>query len=120
MEKYKKIVGQFGEKLACDYLKRKGYEIKETNTKLSFFEIDIIAKKGKEIIFVEVKTRTSLNLGPADEALKSSQVKTLKKAISLYCFRNKISLNRVSLDFVAIDLDKIRKTAKIKHYQNIF
>ena len=119
MRKYKKTIGKFGENIAKDYLKRHGYEIIDVNKKLGNPEIDIISKYKKELVFIEVKTRTSLNLGSADEALRSSQIKTLKKAISRYSFLKKISLATARLDLVSIDINREKKIAKIKHYKNI-
>lgn len=52
-------IGNLGEEIAFEYLKKKGYIIKERNFKRKWGEIDIVAidKKTKEIVFVEVKTR---------------------------------------------------------------
>ncbi len=120
MKRYKKIVGRFGENLAKNFLKKRGYRIIAENKKLGSPEIDLVAEKEKEIIFVEVKTRTSLELGPADEALKLSQIKTLKRAIGAYCSQNKINPEKIRLDFISIDINRAEKTAKIKHYKDIF
>ncbi len=120
MTKHKKNIGQFGENLAKEYLIRKGFKIIDSNKKIGNPEIDIITKKNNETIFVEVKTRTSKIFGEADETLRTKQIKTLKKAISIYCFRNKINMNFIRLDLIAIDINKLKKTANIKHYKNIF
>ncbi len=53
-------LGYRGESYAAEYLSRKGYEILERNFTVKEGEIDIIAKKEKEIIFVEVKSRKTL------------------------------------------------------------
>ncbi|MBP5618294.1 MAG: YraN family protein, partial [Clostridia bacterium] len=49
--------GERGEKLAARYLRRKGYRILERNFQTRFGEIDLIARKGDQLVFVEVKTR---------------------------------------------------------------
>ncbi len=120
MMPYKKIIGNFGENIACIFLKKRGYKIIERNIKLSYQEIDIVAKHDKKIIFIEVKTRTSKYLGAAEDSLYSSQIKNLKKAITNYCYKNYKNLSLIRLDFIAIDIDKKNKTIKIKHYKNIF
>jgi putative endonuclease len=120
MEKYKKTIGKYGEDLAKNFLIKRGYEIIESNKKISYWELDIVAKKGKEIIFVEVKTLSSKKMGPAEEALKSRQIKFLKKAISIYCWQKRINPNLIRLDFIAINLSREKKTANLKHYKNIF
>mgnify|MGYP001611747702 CR=1 FL=1 len=51
-----KQLGNLGEDLACGYLVEKGLNILGRNFKIKFGEVDIIAKKGKTIHFVEVKT----------------------------------------------------------------
>ncbi|MEK7628290.1 MAG: YraN family protein [Patescibacteria group bacterium] len=51
-----KEVGQIGESIACKFLERQGYTIVERNYRLKHAEIDIIAKKGTTIHFVEVKS----------------------------------------------------------------
>ncbi len=53
------IVGQIGEDTACQMMKKKGYRIAETNWRFGHLEMDIIAINRREIVFVEVKTRTS-------------------------------------------------------------
>jgi putative endonuclease len=52
------IVGQIGEDTACQMMKKKGYRIAETNWRFGHLEMDIIAINRREIVFVEVKTRS--------------------------------------------------------------
>jgi len=118
---YNKKIGNFGEELAIDHLKKKGYKIIEKNLKLSYKELDIIAKYKGKIIFVEVKTRTSLLFGSAEDAMSSKKLHHLKKAISMYVNCNKnINPNEVRLDLICIDIDKDKKIAKIKHIEDLF
>lgn len=56
--KNNKNIGRKGENAAARYLKKQGYKILERNIHMSHEEIDIIAKDGEHILFVEVKTRT--------------------------------------------------------------
>ncbi|MBR5828217.1 MAG: YraN family protein [Paludibacteraceae bacterium] len=53
------IIGNIGEEIACQIMRKKGYRVIETNWRFGHLEMDIIASNKKEIIFVEVKTRTS-------------------------------------------------------------
>ena len=53
------IVGNIGEEVACEMMRKKGFRIVETNWRFGHLEMDIIAVSHKEIAFVEVKTRTS-------------------------------------------------------------
>ena len=59
----RKSLGLAGENIACSYLQQKGYLILERNFRCRQGEIDIIASIGKEIVFVEVKTRRNTNFG---------------------------------------------------------
>ncbi|MFH1662298.1 MAG: YraN family protein [Candidatus Falkowbacteria bacterium] len=116
---YNQKVGQFGEEVAKNYLIRKGYKIVDCNVKTSYQEIDIIAKKDGGIIFVEVKTRTSDIYGEAEDAIDNRKINNLKMAVQGYLFGNKIFIDDVRVDLVAVDIDKVKKTAKIKHYEGI-
>ena len=68
-DKYNQYLGKFGESEAEHYLKKKRYKILEKNYRGRLGEIDIIAEKKKEIIFVEVKTRKSDKFGKPYEAV---------------------------------------------------
>ena len=116
---YNQKVGEFGEKLACDYLKRKGYKIVDRNVKDSYQELDIIAEFDDLTIFIEVKTRTNLGLGAADEAIDERKTRYLNIALEKYCEKHKIDVEKTRLDLIAIDIDKQNKKAKIKHYKEI-
>jgi len=120
MKTLKKIIGDFGEDLAVKYLAQKGYRILDRNVKIGYQEIDIVARFDQKIVFIEVKTKTSNAFGCADEAITSRQIKNLKKALSIYLYKHRYSQNNIGLDLFAIDIDKFKKTAKIKHYKDIF
>ena len=66
-------VGKEGEKLAANYLMKKGFEVIERNYRYRRFEIDIIAKKEKTLVFVEVKTRSANYFGEPEEAVGEKQ-----------------------------------------------
>ena len=53
------IVGNIGEEIACQMMRKKGFRIAETNWRFGHLEMDIIAINRRKIVFVEVKTRTS-------------------------------------------------------------
>ena len=61
------VLGQQGEALAVTYLAEKGYQILETNWRFKRAEVDIIAKLGQVLVFIEVKTRTTDYFGSPEE-----------------------------------------------------
>lgn len=62
-------VGKYGEDAAAEYLAGEGCKILRRNYKAANGEIDIIAKSGKKLMFVEVKTRKNTNFGYACDAV---------------------------------------------------
>ncbi len=66
----KQKIGQIGEDSACEYLEKKGYKVIDRNYSRKWGELDIVAKKGSTIHFVEVKSVSRLLGGSADEADK--------------------------------------------------
>ncbi len=119
MSYYAQKIGYFGEKLAQNYLKRKGYKIIEANVKTSYKEIDIIARQKDMLVFVEVKTRTSQSFGKANEGIGYYKLQNLKKAITYYLSRNDKFNQNFRLDLIAIDINRYTKTAYLKHYKEI-
>ncbi len=112
-------IGAYGEKLACDYLKRHGYKILRTNYKASHQELDIIAEQGDFVVFVEVKTRTSFVYGDGTEAVEWKKQASLRKAITQYLIKEQPPCSDVRADLITVFIDKINKTARIKHYEDI-
>jgi putative endonuclease len=115
----KQTIGVFGESLACDFLVKRGYVIYARNVKTSYKEIDIISISKNLTVFVEVKTRSNPRLGLAEDALSREKIRNYKQAVMYYCNKKRIDFNRIRLDFIAIDIDRLKKTAKIKHFKDV-
>ena len=115
------LVGRFGEDLAKKYLEQKGYRIIDRNVKLSYKELDLVARHQEKIIFIEVKTRISkYNFGSAEDNMSKKKLHHLKKAIGMYTSNHHLNPNLVRLDLLAIDLNKKNKSARIRHYRDLF
>jgi len=115
----KRKVGELGENLACQYLKRNGYKIIGRNFRKTGGEIDIIARDQKNgiLVFVEVKTRTGNAFGQPQEAVDFFKQRKLKKAAFAY-LNQKGSDCDFQIDVIAILLNYKTRKARIKHYQN--
>ncbi|MEA3463743.1 MAG: YraN family protein [Patescibacteria group bacterium] len=118
---YKQKVGQFGETLAKNYLIKHGFKIIGRNIQTSHKEIDIIAKLKDVLVFIEVKTRTSNKYGEADEGINNRKLKNLKYAVKRYLCDNgnRIIYRNIRADLIAVDIDRNKRIAKIKHYKDI-
>ena len=77
-------LGLFGEARAARYLKRSGYKIVERNLRTPFGEVDIVAKKGDVLAFVEVKTRSGRAFGLPNEAVRRDRMARYINAAKYY------------------------------------
>jgi putative endonuclease len=108
------ILGKVGEIKAVEFLKNKGYKILETNFKNTFGEIDIIARLKKQLVFIEVKTKSNLNYGfPQEEVNRAKQTKIKKGALEY------LKLTRTELDNIRFDVIEICDEI-INHIENAF
>lgn len=77
-------LGRWGEEEAERYLRRQGMTIVERNFRTPVGEIDIIARQGKILIFVEVKTRRSLAFGTPQEAVGRTKQRQIVRTAQWY------------------------------------
>ena len=113
----KQKIGKIGEQIAVNYLKQNGYKIKETNFRTRHGEIDVIVTKDTQIIFVEVKTRSSQKYGFAIEAIDKKKQKKIYDTAKYYLYINNIKEVIVRID--AIEVYIFKDTVKINHIKQI-
>ena len=94
-------VGREGEDLAANFLQQKGYEIVDRNWRYGPKEIDIVARDGDTMVFVEVKTRSTLAFELPQEAVTKKKMKNLVEAADAYMIQNNIDLEG-RFDIVAV------------------
>jgi len=80
----RKTTGILGEKLAAEYLTRQGYEIIETNFRCKEGEVDIIAKEGEFLVFVEVRAKHNRNYGTPEESVTARKKQHLRNVAARY------------------------------------
>ena len=110
-------LGCWGENIAEKYLKKKGYVIVARNFRCKLGEIDIIALDGKELVFIEVKTRQNQNYGLPCEAITASKIKHLRRTAAYYTALYSADRIDARLDVIEI-LTKETQTC-IHHIENI-
>lgn len=76
--------GKKGELIAVDFLQRQGFEILETNWRHKRLEVDIIARDGETLVFVEVKTRSQDLFGQPEVFVTPAKEKRLAVAAAAY------------------------------------
>ena len=109
-----KILGTKGEVLAKDFLKKKGYKIIEVNFSNQIGEIDIIAKQGETIVFVEVKTRSSNKFGLPSEAVGFHKQNKIRSVALAYLKSTKNLETQARFDVIEVFGNEIR------HIENAF
>jgi putative endonuclease len=111
-------LGRYGELLAKEYLEKLGYRILELNWVYGRAEIDLIAFHEGRLIFVEVKTRRSLDHGAPEEFVNWKKEKQMEFASAVYI--DKVNhQGEIRFDIVAIVFEN-KELYKINHIEDAF
>lgn len=110
-------IGKLGEDLACKYLQNNGYQIVERNFEARQGEIDIVALDKKEIVFIEVKTRTNIRYGKPVEAVDANKQKHFIKTVEYYLYSRNLENEFIRIDVIEIYLYKNKY--RVNHIKQI-
>ena len=98
-------LGDAGEDLAASALKRQGYKILERNYLTPLGEIDLIARQGKALVFIEVKTRRGERFGAPQEAVSLGKQNKLRRLADYYLKQKRLGMEvLVRFDVVGITI----------------
>jgi putative endonuclease len=87
-------IGQWGESAAAQYLEQHGYVILARNVRTAYGEIDLVARHEQgDLVFVEVKTRTSTGFGYPEEAVDSRKLTHLMSSAQAYMLDHSVKPN---------------------------
>ena len=115
----KRQFGDWGEEQVCSFLVRLGYKILDRNFYAVGGEIDIIARQGDTICFIEVKTRSyGEDLNSAEQATNDYKLKKIFFAAKQYCQYKQIDMYETEMRFehVSVYVNRERGSIKFKKY----
>jgi putative endonuclease len=110
-------LGSLGETIAMEHLKEQGYRILERNYRTPLGEADLVVKDGDAVVFVEVKTRATLEFGRPFEAVTPQKQERLRR-IALYYMKHHGIDGPVRFDVISIVIDHKRRD--IEHIKAAF
>ena len=113
-----KTLGRRGEEAAARYLRRKGYRIVARGQREGRSEIDLVAVDGRVVVFVEVKTLASSELGHPADAITPDKQKALTRGALSYLKRHGLLEYASRFDVVAITWSN--RKPRIEHIRNAF
>ena len=111
-------LGTWGEVVAADYLRKKGYTILEQDWKSGHRDIDLIAIDGNTVVFIEVKTRRNRVFGEPEDAVNYMKLRNLRTAINHYIKYKRLN-NDIRFDVVSV-IGTPETGAQIVHKENAF
>ena len=115
MNKYKK--GKQGEDIACKYLLDNGYLIVERNYRGKRGEVDIIARDGNVIVFIEVKSWKTIPFAEAEFSIGAMKKRRIVKSAEQYIFENNKQISGLDIRFDFVFIDVLKNS--ITHSKNI-
>lgn len=98
-------VGEMGEDAAERFLQKRGLRIIQRRVRFGRLEIDIVAREGREWVFVEVKTRRTTTYGSSVEAMSARKKTSLRRAVDMYVQKHGLEREPIRCDFLGIDVN---------------
>ena len=113
-------LGLLGERTAARYLKRRGHTIVATRARDRLGEIDLVTVAGRTIVFVEVKTRRSLQAGDPADAVDERKQRRLTRVALAFLRRHDLLDSAVRFDVVSVLWPKSAPRPTIRHLEHAF
>lgn len=112
-------LGRRGERVAAWYLRLHGYRILASNYRTRFGELDLVARQGDEVVFVEVKTRTSRTFGYPEEAVHRLKLRHIVAAAEVYRTQERLTDRPFRIDVISVEPAGRFGLPKITHLRNV-
>jgi putative endonuclease len=116
---HRKQLGNFGEQVAADYLLQRGYTILHRNWRRRGGELDIVARDGAALVFVEVRTRSTRTHGSAEESVDWRKQRQVRKIAAQYLTEQQLDAFCRDLRFDVITVYVDRSTQRIRTVQHL-
>ncbi len=116
----KKTLGKRGEEAAARYLRRRGHKILARGDKFGPGELDLVTLDGETIVFVEVKTRRSDEVGHPSEAVDERKQRRLTRLAVAFLKRHGLLERPARFDVVAVTWPAGRRLPAVEHVANAF
>jgi len=117
--------GRFGEEVAATYLEKNGFRVMAKNYRFRRAELDLVCflpagryEDGGELVFVEVKTRSSARFAHPEQAVNAVKQRQLIRAARAYLYEHRLDGLTCRFDVIAITMEKGRPV--ISHIENAF
>ena len=114
----RKRLGDFGERVAAAHLEANGYRVLATRFRVREGEVDIVARRGGLVVFVEVKTRRGNGKGSAVEAIGARKAQRLVIVAEAFGQQHPELPPERRIDLIAIDLDAGGRVVSLQHIEN--
>ena len=111
-------LGTRGEELARRFLQEQGYTILTTNYRCSWGEVDIVARDGEELVFVEVRTRRSADYGTPEESITAAKAQRLVATAGDYLQQHADAEASWRIDLVSIRMGPGHRSPRIDHLRH--
>lgn len=108
-------LGNWGERVARNFLADKGYRVLETGFRSAWGEVDIVARDGDELVFVEVRTRRGAALGTPQESVTRAKAGRLIATAQSYMEEKGVTGADWRIDLVSIVLDSRGRVQELSH-----
>lgn len=120
-----KHIGDRGEEIAVRFLEERGYRIMDRNYRFERNEVDVVCfhpapdDEGGEIVFVEVKTRSSLGHGAPDAAVTEAKQQNVRAASQAWLYERQLEGAPARFDVVTVLLNQ-DESPTVEHHENAF
>jgi putative endonuclease len=115
---YKRRLGQRGEDIAAAYLGEQGYEVLARNWRCPAGELDIVAREGETLTFVEVRTRRGDRYGTPEESITPAKQAKLVELAQTYLQENGLADENWRIDVVAVEMDRRNRVKRLNLIRN--
>lgn len=116
----RQTLGALGEAAAAAWLEAQGYQVLARNVRTRYGEIDLVARSGAIVVFVEVKSRTSARYGHPSEAIVARKQRRLVRLAAAALQHLGLHGRAVRFDAVAVHLDRRGTVVDLEHTPDAF
>jgi putative endonuclease len=115
---YKRRLGRRGEEIAAAYLGGQGYQVLARNWRCPVGELDIVAREGETLAFVEVRTRRGDRYGTPEESITPAKQTKLVELAQTYLQEHGLADEKWRIDVVAVEMDRRGRVTRLNLIRN--